>query len=106
MMIKIVVSGGTGFIGSDICIELLQKNYELIIVTRNPYKYEADKAKNLRYVSWDDSLHVIMDEADAVIHLAGEPLIGGRWTESVKKKIYNSRIQSTRKLVKAMNSIN
>ena len=36
-----------------------------------------DKAKNLRYVSWDDSLHVIMDEADAVIHLAGEPLIGG-----------------------------
>lgn len=103
-MIKIVVSGGTGFIGSDICIELLQKNYELIIITRNPNKYEADKATNLRYVSWDDSLHAIMDEADAVIHLAGEPLIGGRWTESVKKKIYNSRIQSTRKLVKAMTS--
>ena len=103
-MIKIVVSGGTGFIGSDICIELLQKNYELIIITRNPYKYEADKAKNLRYVSWDDSLHAIMDEADAVINLAGEPLIGGRWTESVKKKIYNSRIQTTRRLVKAMTS--
>ena len=63
------------------------KNYELIIITRNPYKYEADKAKNLRYVSWNDSLHAIMDEADAVIHLASEPLIGGRWTESLKKNL-------------------
>ena len=101
-MKKIVVSGGTGFIGSDICIQLLQKDYELILITRNPSKYEADKAKNLRYVSWDDSLNAIMDEADAVIHLAGEPVIGGRWNEEVKKKIYDSRIHSTRKLVQAM----
>ena len=101
-MKKIVVSGGTGFIGSDICTQLLQKDYELILITRNPTKYGADKAKNLRYVSWDDSLNVIMDEADAVIHLAGEPVIDGRWNEEVKKKIYDSRIHSTRKLVQAM----
>ncbi len=99
---KIVVSGGTGFIGSDICKQLLQKDYELILITRNLSKYGMDKAKNLRYVSWDDSLNAIMDEADAVINLAGEPVISGRWNEMVKKKVYDSRIHSTRKLVQAM----
>ena len=99
---KIVVSGGTGFIGSDICKQLLQKDYELILITRNLSKYGTDKAKNLRYISWDDSLNAIMDEADAVINLAGEPVISGWWNEEVKRKIYNSRIYSTRTLVQAM----
>lgn len=101
---KIVVSGGTGFIGSDICKQLLQKDYELILITRNLSKYGTNKAKNLRYVSWDDSLNAIMDEADAVINLAGEPVISGWWNEEVKRKIYNSRIYSTQTLVQAMAS--
>ena len=105
-MKKIVLSGGTGFIGSDICAQLLQKDYELILITRNPSKYEAIKANNLRYVSWDSPLNEVIDEADAVIHLAGEPVVGGRWTEEVKKKIYDSRVQSTRKLVQVMSSSN
>ena len=105
-MKKIVLSGGTGFIGSDICAQLLQKDYELILITRNPSKYEAIKANNLRYVPWDSPLNEVIDEADAVIHLAGEPVVGGRWTEEVKKKIYDSRVQSTRKLVQVMSSSN
>ena len=103
-MKKIVLSGGTGFIGSEICAQLLQKDYELVLITRYPSKYEAVKANNLRYISWDNPLNEVIDEADAVIHLAGEPVIGGRWTEEVKKKIYDSRIQSTRKLVQVMSS--
>lgn len=105
-MKKIVLSGGTGFIGSEICAQLLQKDYELVLITRYPSKYEAVKANNLRYISWDNPLNEVIDEADAVIHLAGEPVIGGRWTEEVKKKIYDSRIQSTRKLVQVMSSSN
>ena len=85
-MKKIVLSGGTGFIGSEICAQLLQKDYELVLITRYPSKYEAVKANNLRYISWDNPLNEVIDEADAVIHLAGEPVIGGRWTEEVKKK--------------------
>lgn len=105
-MKKIVLSGGTGFIGSEICAQLLQKDYELVLITRYPSKYEAVKANNLRYISWDNPLNDVIDEADAVIHLAGEPVIGGRWTEEVKKKIHDSRIQSTRKLVQVMSSSN
>jgi uncharacterized protein (TIGR01777 family) len=105
-MKKIVLSGGTGFIGSEICAQLLQKDYELVLITRYPSKYEAVKANNLRYISWDNPLNEVIDEADAVIHLAGEPVIGGRWTEEVKKKIHDSRIQSTRKLVQVMSSSN
>ena len=76
----------TGFIGSEICAQLYKRIMNLYLITRYPSKYEAVKANNLRYISWDNPLNEVIDEADAVIHLAGEPVIGGRRTEEVKKK--------------------
>ena len=101
-MKKVLITGGTGFIGSDLCIQLLKKDVDLVLLTRNPKRFEDSKANNLRYVSWDDDLRKYVEEVDAVIHLAGEPVIGGRWTTKVKQRIYDSRIQSTRILVEAM----
>lgn len=43
-----------------------------------------------------------MNEANIVIHLAGENVFSQRWSDEVKKKIYNSRIEGTRTLVDAM----
>ena len=101
-MKKVLITGGTGFIGSDLCIQLLKKDVDLVLLTRNPKRFEDSKANNLRYVSWDEDLRKYVEEVDAVIHLAGEPVIGGRWTSKVKQRIYDSRIQSTRTLVEAM----
>lgn len=99
---KILVTGGTGFIGSYLCNELLKQGHFISIITRSPGKYSEEQSKNLQYIGWDDGLADAMDETDIVINLVGENLFGKRWTESVKKSIYNSRIESTKKLVQAM----
>lgn len=43
-----------------------------------------------------------IDGADAVIHLAGEPVLAGRWTDEHKRRVRSSRVESTRLLVEAM----
>lgn len=99
---KILVTGGTGFIGSYLCNELLKQGHFISIITRSPDKYSEEQSKNLQYIGWDDDLSAAMNEIDVVINLVGENLFGKRWTESVKKAIYDSRIESTKTLVEAM----
>ncbi|MAO63722.1 MAG: TIGR01777 family protein [Balneola sp.] len=99
---NILITGGTGFIGEELRMLLLKEGHNLVIVTRSPAKYESESAKNQQFVSWDDDLSVHMNEMDAVINLAGENLFGQRWTDAVKKRIMNSRVESTRTLVEAM----
>lgn len=99
---KIILSGGTGFIGSYLTEELLKKGHFLSIITRSPGKYANEQSRNLQYTGWDDDLVKAMEEADVVYNLAGENLFGKRWTSNVKKSIYNSRIESTKNLVEAM----
>lgn len=101
-MKNILITGGTGFIGQELRMLLLQQGYYLAVITRNPKKYADESAKNQRFLSWDDDLVEAMNTADAIIHLAGEGIFDQRWNEEVKKKIYNSRIDSTKKLVTAM----
>lgn len=99
---NILITGGTGFIGEELRMILLKEGHNLIIVSRNPEKHESENAKNQRFISWDHDLTIAMNEADAVINLAGENLFGSRWTDEIKKRIYDSRIESTRQLVDAM----
>lgn len=99
---KIILSGGTGFIGSYLSEELLKQGHFLSLITRSPKKYAEEQSKNLQYIGWDDDLAKTMEDADVVYNLAGESLFGKRWTSNVKKSIYDSRIESTKKLVDAM----
>lgn len=101
-MKQILLTGATGFIGQELRPLLLQNGYYLTIVTRSPQKYADEAAKNQRFISWDDDLIVAMNNAEAVIHLAGEGIFDQRWTDEVKRRIYDSRIKSTNKLVEAM----
>jgi uncharacterized protein (TIGR01777 family) len=101
---NILITGGTGFIGKELRETLLKAGNNLVIITRNPKKYEDESASNQRFISWDDDLASEMENADLVINLAGENLFGQRWNEQVKESIYNSRIDSTRSLVEAMRS--
>ncbi len=100
---NILITGGTGFIGSHLCMELLQEGHMLRLVTRNPEKYRESEAQNQQFVSWEDNFVKEMDWADAVINLAGESIFGQRWTSKVKDRIYNSRVDGTRQLAKAVN---
>jgi uncharacterized protein (TIGR01777 family) len=99
---NILLTGGTGFIGSELCPMLLRDGHYLNILTRNPEKHGEQQAKNLKFISWNTPLIAVMEWADAVINLAGESIFGRRWNEQVKKKIYHSRIDNTKKLVDAI----
>lgn len=99
---NILITGGTGFIGQELRESLLKEGHHLVIITRSPKKYEDEATSNQRFISWEDDLVAEMENCDAVINLAGENIFGQRWNEEVKKRIYDSRIDSTRSLVEAM----
>ncbi|MEX1010684.1 MAG: TIGR01777 family oxidoreductase [Balneolaceae bacterium] len=97
-----LITGGTGFIGSHLCRNLLQQGGYVTVLTRSPAKYREEQSRNQKFVSWDSDLNRVMNEADMVIHLAGENLFSSRWTKKVKQSLYDSRIETTNKLVEAM----
>lgn len=98
---KILITGGTGFIGNYLTTELLKEGHYITIVSRSPEKYTEKQAENRNFVGWDGDLLNALNEADVIINLAGKNLFG-RWTESIKREIYDSRIENTRKLVNAI----
>lgn len=99
---QFLITGGTGFIGTELRTQLLREGHFITVVTRSPGKYEDESAQNQRFVSWEDDLASTMDGVDVVFNLAGENIFGQRWTDSVKKRIYNSRIQATEQIVEAI----
>ncbi|MDX1591764.1 MAG: TIGR01777 family oxidoreductase [Balneolaceae bacterium] len=98
---QILITGGTGFIGTHLSEMLMKQGHFLTIVTRSPEAHKSEEAKNQKFISWDD-LSSVMESIDVVINMAGENLFGQRWTPEVKERLYNSRIKTTRKLVDAM----
>lgn len=99
---QILITGGTGFIGDFLCERLAKDGHYLTLISRSPDKYTEENAKNKSYISWGSNLAKVMDKTDVVINLAGENLFGKRWTDEVKKRLYNSRIDLTNKLVDAI----
>lgn len=103
---KIVLSGSTGFIGKTLTRRLASNGHEIVCLTRNPEKYKSSNSKNISYIKWNarttDSWAEVVDSADAVINLAGEPIDEKRWTRYQKEWILNSRIESTNAVVEAI----
>ena len=104
-MPAVIITGGTGTIGKTLSALLLQKGYEVIILTRGIDKKETN-ANGLSYASWDVKKQTIdiaaVQKADYIIHLAGAGVADKRWTKKRKKEIVDSRTQSSALLVKAL----
>ena len=104
-MANVLVSGGTGFIGSRVCTALHERGDTVHVLSRNPTRAET-KLKSARAVyGWNPETEKLPSEATsdvkAVVHLAGET-IAGRWNAEKKRRIRDSRILSTRNLVESL----
>ena len=105
IMQTVLITGGTGTIGKALSKMLLEKNYRVIILTRDSAKHQP--AGNLAYADWNIQQQTISKEAiqsaDYIIHLAGAGVADKRWTRKRKQEILNSRTQSSALLLKALN---
>ena len=105
---RIVITGATGFIGKALC-RALHKDYELFALSRNPDKASASLSGMAAAVRWDaknpDSFKQALEDAQAVINLAGENIGSGLWTKSKKAAILQSRLNAAEAIVKAAEKV-
>ncbi|PHM70056.1 TIGR01777 family oxidoreductase [Xenorhabdus kozodoii] len=103
---RILMTGGTGLIGHRLTCQLLSLSYSITILSRSPQKvYSLFSDRVECWTTLNDQPD--LDGFDAVINLAGEPIINKRWTPKQKEKLCHSRWQLTEqlsKLIKASQS--
>lgn len=101
-----VVTGGTGFIGRALCEELFRDGHRVTILTRSVVTASRLLEPNMTAVEWNGRdtgpWEQALEGADAVINLAGAPIADARWTNKRKQLITDSRVLTTRLLVKAL----
>ncbi len=97
----VLVTGGTGFIGTALVAQLRREGRRVIVLTRDPLQARASLGPNIWVV---DRLDDIPSETriDAVVNLAGESIMGAPWTASRRQALLASRIRTTRALHQLM----
>ena len=102
-MQTVLITGGTGMVGQALTNYLIDKGYEVIILTRSDKK---SSRLQLSFAKWDIEKQYIdpaaLQKADIIVHLAGESVATKRWTTKRKQEIIDSRVQSGALLVKAL----
>lgn|SRR5574343_103174 len=113
-MATVLITGGTGTVGTRLTELLMHKGYSVIIVGRGGNRKKVvdttgNSSTNLRYAKWNIADQTIDDwairKADFIVHLAGAGVADQRWSAARKKEIADSRIQSGNLLVKALKEI-
>ncbi len=98
---KIIVTGGTGFIGRALVDQLSEQERQVVVLTRQA-PHHPPKA-GVRFMEWDEASNgpwqAEVASADAVINLAGEPIADARWTSARKRLLIDSRVRCTRRIV-------
>jgi len=95
---NILITGGTGFIGTPLRRELRNAGHSVVVTTRRP----SDSKEMLTWDPPDLIPQDVISNFDAIINLAGEPIAPGRWTKEKKGRILSSRINTTRALVESI----
>lgn len=119
----VLITGGTGLIGSALTQLLVEKGYKVIVLSRRrvnetvdkPMKKDSDENRDrtlnpdIETRSWDPDRGTIDPEAirqaDFIVHLAGAGVADKRWSAKRKQEILNSRTHSCAVLVKALKEL-
>lgn len=101
-MMKILITGASGLIGTALQKSFSEKGYETLLAGRG-------KPEKPNEIQWDVENGFAEPERleglDVVIHLAGETVSGLRWTEEKKKAIHDSRVLGTRNVVETISEL-
>ena len=97
---RLLVTGGTGFIGTPLCRALVRRGHELLVLTRQASR---SPTPGTRFLAWEDTeWQRAIQGVEGVINLTGESIAAKRWSPRQKSLIRESRLQTTRRLVDAM----
>ncbi len=103
---KIVIAGGTGFIGRALCETLVTGGHRVTVLTRQRGQINHRPEFPIQAVEWNaqdsGAWEQVLEGTDAIINLAGAPIADARWTSARKQLITDSRVLTTRVLVKAL----
>lgn len=96
---KVIIAGGTGFIGKAMVRRYLAAGHTVTVVGRRCEKIQRIFGDSVKAVDWQTLDKQIIQAADLVINLTGATIGEKRWTKKRKQEILDSRIQSTKQLV-------
>jgi len=100
----VLISGGTGLIGSRLTHHLIERGYDIIILTQQKNRL-AENSK-ITYSYWNVEKEIIDKKAvlsaDHIVHLAGAGVMDHKWTTDYKKKILESRTKSAELIVNCL----
>lgn len=107
---KVAITGATGFVGSRLVERLSEAGHQVVVLTRSVSKAEQcfpqRQFPNLEFVTFGPEIihewQGVIESCDGVVNLAGEPIAERRWSVDQKNEILNSRIDTTRSLVQAI----
>ena len=100
---KLVITGASGFIGTALCRELLQRGHTLTLLTRGAPREPNTGVKRWHHWTpgtlrdWDAEL----DGVDGVVNLAGEPIAEEKWSATQRRRLEKSRVDATHVLIQA-----
>jgi uncharacterized protein len=107
-MPTVLITGGTGMIGTHLQNFLLENGYSIIVLIKNE-KQRKPLDKNISYAKWNVEKEEIDKDAiagaDYIIHLAGANVAEKKWTDKRKKEIIESRTKTGALLVKSLKEI-
>ena len=96
---NILITGGTGLIGQQLCKTLLAEGHELTVLSRNPASVATKCGAGVHALA---ALGAWLPDKtfDAIINLAGEPIVDAPWTKRRKQVLWDSRVTLTQELVR------
>ncbi|KAM8960632.1 epimerase family protein SDR39U1 [Pelodytes ibericus] len=95
---RVIIGGGSGFIGKSLVQLLNRRGHKVTIISRRPGE---------RRITWEDVAKKGVPPCDAIVNLAGENVLNPlkRWTPQFKQEVISSRIETTRSLTQAISQL-
>ncbi len=102
---RVLITGATGFIGRALVPFLRREGHQLIVLARSVERTRSLLGAEVEAVALSAGTHALreaLERSDAVVNLAGEAIMGGRWTEARRRALVESRVQLIEQLVGAI----